>query len=163
FSQVQQIWTYYATYLVISIGAGLAGQITLTAVVSRWFIRKRSTAISFALLGGSIGGLLVPLIAIALVNLGWRQTSFISGFVMLAVGLPLAQMFRRAPEEIGLLPDGDTVVEDVRVESEPGQEGQTGAKAAPTRIIFEGFSTKEALHTWSFWAINIGQALALIP
>jgi sugar phosphate permease len=114
----------------------------------RWFRRRRSVALSISATGMGTGGLLTPLIVAGLTNLGWRWTAVLSGLIVLAVGLPLAQLVRSSPERYGLLPDGDTRAPDL---SAPG------APAMRT-----DFTVRQAVRTPAFWYISLGHGAALL-
>jgi len=79
-----------------------------TALIARWFRRRRGTAMGIVTSGGSIGGIvLVPLLAYLLILGGWRVTFVAVGAVMLAGALPvLLFVIRDNPEDLGLEPDG---------------------------------------------------------
>ena len=79
------------------------------ALISKWFKRRRATAISINTVGTSIGGLiLVPFAMYFLQATGWRMTWLILGLLILLLAVPLALLFiRENPEALGLLPDGD--------------------------------------------------------
>ena len=79
------------------------------ALISKWFKRRRATAISINTVGTSIGGLiLVPFAMYFLQATGWRMTWLILGLLVLLLAVPLALLFiRENPEALGLLPDGD--------------------------------------------------------
>ena len=48
----------------------------------------------------------MPLVAYSLDTQGWRGTAFVSGILIIVLGLPLAQVIRRRPEEYGEVVDG---------------------------------------------------------
>jgi MFS family permease len=79
-----------------------------SAVVSRWFIRRRATALS--LLGAaSMAGmsLVVPVAMWLILTVGWRAAYGIIGLGAAIVLLPLALwVIRESPEAMGLVPDG---------------------------------------------------------
>src|SRR5215831_1380604 len=77
------------------------------AAVNHWFRRKRGLAMSVVQTGQSIGGVVIfPLVALAVLKLGWRAAALLSGLVVLLL-LPLCVLVRRSPESMGLLPDGE--------------------------------------------------------
>ena len=77
------------------------------ATVNHWFRRKRGLAMSIVQTGQALGGVLIfPLVALAVLQLGWRVAAFLSGLVVLML-LPLVLFIRRSPESMGLLPDGE--------------------------------------------------------
>ncbi len=90
----------------------------MSSVVSRWFQRKRGTAISLFTAGGSAGGIImVPFAAYLLVIADWRTAWFVMGGIMLVFGLPLlVTIIRDNPSDMGLEPDGgpglDTIADE---------------------------------------------------
>src|SRR2546427_5922336 len=93
----------------------------------------------------STGGLLAPLVALSLTRFGWRWTAVASGLLVLAIGVPLAQIVRHRPEAYGLRPDGDF------------------AGAATTRLVeARSFTARQALATRAFWFISLGHGGALL-
>ncbi|MEE2881343.1 MAG: MFS transporter, partial [Chloroflexota bacterium] len=79
------------------------------ALISKWFKRRRATAVSINTVGTSFGGLiLVPFAMYFLQAAGWRMTWLILGLLILFLAVPLSLLFiRENPEALGLLPDGD--------------------------------------------------------
>lgn len=147
-SFTQSIAWLYGAFLVASIGATLAGVISITTAVVNWFERRRATALSIVSTGVSIGGFLVLVVAWGLTTAGWRMTALVSAVVVLAVGLPLAQLMDNSPEKYGLRPDGD-----------PAPDG-----GAPLRSVAAGrdFTLGQAIRTPAFWLISFGHASALL-
>ncbi|MFN3974422.1 MAG: MFS transporter, partial [Dehalococcoidia bacterium] len=141
---------FYASYLVMSLGFSLAGWLTLSTAVNNWFILRRATAMSFLSVGLSVGGLSVPLLALAMEGWGWRNTSVGIAMLILAVGIPMALVLRRKPEDFGLVPDGG-----LQYSSSPSREA--------LRPFSADFTVWQAVRTRAFWAISLGHAVALIP
>ena len=79
------------------------------ALISKWFKRRRATAVAINTVGTSTGGLiLVPFAMYFLQATGWRMTWLVLGLLILLLAVPLAIAFiRENPEASGLLPDGD--------------------------------------------------------
>ncbi|NIR58069.1 MAG: MFS transporter, partial [Gammaproteobacteria bacterium] len=72
-----------------------------------WFERRRSLAIAVAFMGFAVGGMLQPLVALALESWGWRATALVSGLLSITLGAPLVQVMRHRPRpERGEHPDG---------------------------------------------------------
>jgi len=151
FSRVQSPLQFYAAFSVMSIGGSMVGYLTMTFTVVHWFERRRATAISLTSAGFAVGGMLVPVVVIFLETFGWRPTAFFSGVVMLVIGLPLTQLLRHRPADMGLAPDGDPY--DARLHS----HASTAASAATSA----DFTLKEAMREPSFWWISFGHASAL--
>ena len=57
--------------------------------------------------GVAVGGaVFLPLLGILISSYGWRTTSVISGFIVIAIGLPVSLVMRHKPEQYGMVPDG---------------------------------------------------------
>jgi len=99
-------------------------------------------------MGYALGGICVPLVILCLEAFGWRTTAFISGVIVLVAGLPMVQLVRHRPEEIGEIPDGSA----------------TGPSGDQRNIFSENrdFTAREAMRTASFWLISVGHACALL-
>jgi MFS family permease len=156
-SFVDNATTFYGVFVVIALGSGLAGFLTINIVLVNWFERQRSTAISLSATGGSVAGLMVPFVAWALSTYGWRATAFASGILLLVIGLPMAQVIRQAPEPYGYLPDGAKAPVG-------GGAGEGGGHGHGTSVsgASGGFAAREALRTPAFWLLASGHGLALM-
>jgi len=146
-STINSLTELYLCVMVIAVGASLAGFLPLNTVAVQWFERRRSMALALMQTGISLGGLIVPIVAWALANYGWRPTSVATSLIALVVGLPLTFVIGNKPEDYGLEPDGA-----------PAEEAEAIAAAATTR----DYTAKEALKTSAFWIISFGHALALM-
>lgn len=93
---------------VLSATSGGVFPTPMSSVVSRWFMRKRGTAISLFTAGGSAGGMImVPFAAYLLIIADWRTAWFVMGGIMLLFALPLlAAIVRDDPSDMGLEQDG---------------------------------------------------------
>ena len=103
-------------------------------------------AVSANLLGNSIGGMAVPLVVLALEAWGWRFTAFMSGVLVLLLGLPMAQVVRHRPQPFGAVPDGELATQD----------------AGAPRDVPKDLTARQAMATSSFWLISVGHASALL-
>ncbi len=99
FSQVTSLAAFFTAFILMAVGYSLGGFLSLTTTVVNWFERRRSSALALMQLGVSLGGLALPLIAWSLTALGWRNTSFLSGLIILLVGVPLTQLMRESPDD----------------------------------------------------------------
>jgi len=152
FSQVQSPLTFYGAFLVMSIGGSMCGFLTVTFAAVHWFEKKRATAISLTSAGFALGGMAVPLTVLALEGWGWRTTAFLSGIFIIAVGLPLSQVLRHHPQDMGLEPDG--------ARREPLALGEGETPTTPRSAEMD-FTLREAMHTSAFWLISLGHGSAL--
>ena len=71
--------------------------------VSRWFDRRRGSALALISSGSYVAGAVWPSIfERAIAYVGWRDTMFYYGLLEVAVVVPLAAMFLRRPPELAL-------------------------------------------------------------
>jgi len=107
---ITEPWQFYLLYSAATVlGLNELGSLVTSTTVAKWFVRKRGRAMSLASIGLNVGGaVLAPLIAFIIGVAGWRQTWGVLGIIVACTVLPAAIFFfKRAPEDMGLLPDGD--------------------------------------------------------
>lgn len=125
------------------------------AAVNHWFHLKRSLAMSILQTGQAIGGVVFsPLVAVAVLQLGWRTAALLSG-VIVFLTIPLVLFVRRSPESMGLLPDGES-------QPPPGLTMHPGRARRPARALTE-LTPGEAMRTSSFWLVACFHSLRNIP
>src|SRR5262252_8090977 len=125
------------------------------AAVNHWFRTKRSLAMSILQTGQAIGGVvLFPLVALAVLKLGWRSAALLSGGVIFLT-LPLVLVVRRSPESMGLLPDGEC-------QPQPALAGSADRPLRPARALVE-LTAQEAFKTSSFWLVASFHGLRNMP
>ena len=147
FSRIDSPATFLLSFFVVSVGGGLAGFVTLTTAVVKWFERRRGMALGLLSSGLAVGGLLVPVMVLALDEFGWRDTAFASGVVALVIGFPISLVMKSAPEDHGYHVDGR-------------REPPVAQAAAAGRL--SDFTAREAMHTRAFWFIALGHASAVL-
>ncbi len=152
FSQISSPFTFYVFFLIMAVGSSLGGFFPLTVAVVNWFERRRATALAMMSMGFAVGGLFVPLVVVCLETFGWRGTAFGSGVLILMAGLPLVQIVRHRPEDMGLTVDGVPA----RPRAVGGQTARDSGEDAPE------FEAREALRTPAFWLISLGHSSALL-
>lgn len=150
FSRIDSLLGFYLTFALIAVGSSLGGFATVMVSLVNWFSQHRAKAIAMSQLGYSLGGLCVPLVILCLTAFGWRTTALLSGFFVLVVGLPLVQVVRHRPTEIGERPDGTLLTRD-----KDGNE-------QPAFSTGRDFTAREAMKTRAFWLISVGHACALL-
>jgi len=98
----------------LAMGAGLAGMLSSTAVVSRWFRRRRGRAMGVMAMNSSIAGLTISPLAAALIEgFGWRTTLLVMGCVLTAVIVVLGLfVMRDRPSDDELKAAGELQSED---------------------------------------------------
>lgn len=155
-SQVSTVTSFYAAAILMAIGASLGGYFPLSVALVQWFQKYRARALSIMSLGLALGGLLVPLVAWSMQHWGWRETAATSGVCALLIGLPLARIIRRRPEDHGEHVDGIAP-------GQPADDNSTVTNAEHTNPSAPyDFSLAEAMRTKAFWLLAIGHGLALL-
>jgi len=120
-SQTSSLWQLFITYsLLVAMGTG-AIYVVPTSTITRWFDKKRGTALGIAGAGFGSGILIVvPFATYLIVTFDWRIAYMVIGAVAWLVVIPLSQLLKSSPYEIGALPDGrkalsqDTNIEEIR-------------------------------------------------
>lgn len=107
--QVSALWQVYVLYVVFGAGFSAAGLVPGVTVVTRWFTRRRSVALSVASTGLSVGGIVITPLTAGLISrhgLGavtpWLGLAFVVGIIPVT-----AAVVRSSPAALGLQPDGD--------------------------------------------------------
>ena len=149
-SQVQSVWVFYVSAVLMALGASLGGYFPLSVTMVQWFRRHRARALSVLSMGLALGGLVVPVMASSMQRWGWRTTAAASAVVALVAGLLLARGIRRRPEDYGQHVDG------ISPESQSSTDDRPADAAGPE------FTATEALRTRAFWLLAVGHALALL-
>jgi len=146
-SQVDNLIEFYAAFMTISLGSGLGGWLAIVAMVNNWFDKRRSFAMSIAMSGIHLGGLLVPIFAFSIEKLDFSITTIGVGFILLVVVGPATLIIRSKPEDMGLLPDG-------KPENETVSENGVVIDSLETE---SDFTVMQALKTPAFWILTVTQ------
>jgi OFA family oxalate/formate antiporter-like MFS transporter len=109
-SRVNSFWAFLLVYMgIISLGYNAGIIHAPMAVANSWFVRRRGLATGMLSAFFGVGGAVVPpVLSWGIQNFGWQRAALVSGLVVLCTIVPLSFVFRRSPESMGLLPDGDT-------------------------------------------------------
>ena len=146
--RVEELWQVYAAYALFGVGFAACGLVPSSTLVSRWFHRRRSVALSVSSTGLSVGGILLTPAAAALIDeVGLRDASWwlALGFVVGIVPITIL-LLRPEPASMGLLPDGDPPV--VTADGTPPPLG--------------GVAYEEVVRTRLFRGITLAWTLALL-
>lgn len=106
-SQVHAVWQMYLFYIIIGIGLSTGDLVPLTTI-ARWFVKKRATMSGIMKIGTGLGMMAMPLVINGLINaFDWRFSYTVLGILVFVTVIPLAQLLRRDPGQMSLLPDGE--------------------------------------------------------
>jgi len=117
-------------------------------VITHWFRRKRGRALGIMGLGGGLSGFTAIGFAWMIGEYGWRDTVLMVAVMQFVLALPFALSIRNRPQDMGLVPDGEV---------EPDEAATEGKPRRP--LDSEGMTSREALHSWTFWRLALGLGL----
>ena len=139
-AQVHALWQFYLSYSIL-LAAGTGGMyIIVMSTASRWFSRKRATAMGILGTGASLGTVVMaPVSAWLVENYQWRAAYMMTGILAWILIIPGAMVLKKDPAEIGAEPDGYLYL-------------PTGSSREPKKTT--AFSIIEAIKSPSFSYLN---------
>jgi predicted MFS family arabinose efflux permease len=118
----------------------LIGPIAATVLLSRWFVKRRGSAIGIAIAGVSMGAVLYPPVIQALLDgHHWREALRLLSLVIICCTVPAALLVVNRPSDRGLHPDG--------ADSDP--EADRSSQAAPNVAL------RTLLADPTFWLVAL--------
>ncbi len=128
-----------------AVGAGIGfAYVPAIGAVQRWFIRRRGFASGIAVSGIGFGTLVMPWIAIRLIEFaGWRFAYIVLGLAAAVLGIAASLLIEPSPARRNLHADGDS--------------------AAPIDTAMHltgGATVREALHSRPFWLLYMASGLS---
>ncbi len=150
-SRIQSLAQLVFAYgVVVGIGISILGLGLQASLVSRWFKRRRGTAIGLTFAGTGLGTLiLTPGVEYVISTAGWRNAYLVLAGLALAL-VPVILLFLRSePSELGQHPDGDstpwTDTKDVE------------------RPQHDNWIISQAIRTPGFWLLIVASLTAIGP
>ncbi len=140
-------WSFYLDFAILSVGWTIFFAGIGPALAAIWFRKHRGKANGVLLGGSNVGGLLAPLLVWIIDAYSWRTASVAAAIGLVIVGIPTSAALRHKPEQYGYHPDG--------------LDRPPPVAPALTRGEGQDYTLAEALKTWTFWALGIGQLLAI--
>lgn len=143
--QVQEQWQLFVVYGVFAVGWAAGGLVPVSTVVTRWYHRRRSVALSIASTGLSMGGIvLTPFAKELLDRQGMAAGTPWLGLVYVLGTVPFAWfLIKPDPAPLGWDPDGERTV----------------ATAGPRSI--SGVPFNAAIASRFFFCLTLGYTLTL--
>jgi MFS family permease len=123
-ARVHALWQLYISYSVL-LAAGTGGMyIIAMSTASRWFNRKRATAMGILGTGASLGTVIMAPFSAWLIEIyQWRTAFMLTGIMAWILIIPGAFVLKKDPAQIGAGPDGDRY-------SPTGSSGEKNKKTA---------------------------------
>lgn len=124
--------------ILLSLGLSFLSNITLSTIISKWFVRQRGKALFYLTTGGMAGiAVMTPVGTLLIESVGWQNTLLIFAGVFICIVIPSAIFIMK---------------EDV-------PEGADGANLTSERAKLnsqQSITLKDALKTKAFWQIVMG-------
>lgn len=141
-------WQLFAATLLSGAGWVTMGVAAVNAIVSPWFASDRPAALAMAYNGANVGGIVFsPLWTAAIGTLGFPVAAALIGLAMVLLMWVLAdRVFARAPQQMGLNPDGAALGTPTPSLSSPA------AKPLPGSLLW---------HDSKFLTLSVGMSLGL--
>lgn len=133
-----------------SIGLAFTSPVAFTPLLSRWFVRRRGTALFFLSTGSMAGiAILTPLFSWSIGWIGWQQTilGFALVFALLAIPMAFLVMREDAPPHADQLPPSAATT---------AASATTAAPPPPPPPPPAFTRMRDALRTATFWQICFG-------
>jgi MFS family permease len=132
-ARANSLFPMMAAYLLLGVGISAATVLPASLVLANWFDARRGLAMGVAISGTTVGGMLMTLVASAVIlGRGLRVAYIALGLPMVLVAAPLAAL---------------------TVRSRP--PGAVKLSVAQSAGQLEGFETPDALRARSFWMLVI--------
>jgi len=144
-SAVKELWHLYALFTIMGLGFTLSSPAAVAKIVGAWFTRRRALAMSVAGTGSAAGETaLVPVAAVAVAYIGWREGYIVLGVILLAIILPLVLLLLKSRPGPGEHAD------------DPYGAGADGERYDPATDPNVGMSLGQACRTGLFWRLTVG-------
>ena len=148
------LWQFSAAYVIArGIGTPVLISVMPRTVAVNFFYRWRNLALGLISMARPFyGAINVQIISLLAIRSSWRTGYRVIGIYSVLLSIPLILFMRKAPEEIGLLPDG--------VSADPIK---TSEKEGQRQISEEiSWTSSEAMKTKALWLIGISQFLIIL-
>lgn len=147
-SRISSLWSFYAAFILFSIGSSLMHPLPGITAVAHWFSRRRGTVMGILVAAAGASGVLIPFINWLIAQYGWRVAFVIVGAGTWLIGIPLSLVIRHRPEQYGYRPDGGECL---------GRQIETPGRQRETRVDGEGsgLGVRQATKTSAFWMLTV--------
>jgi sugar phosphate permease len=118
FSFIQELWHLYVLCVIAGMIVVAGTRLLISVLTTNWFTLKRGLAVSIALSGSGLGGVILsPVTSMMIDSYSWRAAFLLLAVVCLVAALPITVvMFRNRPSDLGLEPYGAGQTEKVRAD-----------------------------------------------
>lgn len=143
YSQITSLTHLYLIHAGFGLVLVCAGLNVAVVSVSQWFVRSRGTAVGIALVGSSLGGVVLPPVILALIGAGGWRFGFQWMALSAVIFFVLAFFLARTPAEKGVRPLG------ANDPLSPTKKTRAAAAPSPNDLTYS-----QAIRTLSFWSLT---------
>ena len=148
-------WTF-----MVSLGANIGGFAPNWATINNWFNRKKGRAMGIGMASQAMGGvILAPMLAFIIARWGWETGAVVTGIAIFVLVMPVTKLIKTRPQDMGLLPDGDSpeppVAPTATLEGRQAEGKPHGLVEMPGR----NFNVGQAFRAPAFWFFMAALAL----
>jgi MFS family permease len=141
YSRLDSLAMLYAIHVILALGLLGASTMTCVILISNWFYAQRGLAIGIALVGTSLGSIILsPVNALMIERFGWRQAFLIEAALPMVLLAVILAVVRNSPRDVGTVAHG--------LDLSAGRD-----------LRLEGLTLAEAMRTKTFWAIGLSGML----
>lgn len=142
---------FYLATMFLAVGNAGIGDVSVGAVITRWFDRSRGVALGFAFAGSNIGAVVFVHAVTEWTGLfGWRGASIALGLVSIVAILPFALFVVRDPA-VG---EGEQAATAADPAAAPGEVAAGGRRiGAPEPAGEDDVNLRQALRSPAFWIL----------
>jgi len=148
-ASVESLIVFYGAFIVARgfSSATITGVVSQTLAVN-WFRRKRGRVLGVTSMAVALGGSVGAVAAQPIIDgPGWRTIFYVAPVLLLVFfALPALVVYRRRPEDIGLLPDGEPALEE-------------GAGRQELMDAEVNWTVREAFRTRALWLLIISMVI----
>ncbi|MFW7340421.1 MFS transporter [Pollutimonas sp. H1-120] len=150
--------------VLLSLGLSFISPVTMTPVLSRWFVRRRGMALFFLSTGSMAGiAILTPVLGLSIEWLGWRETLLSFAVLLAVITVPIALFIIRedAPPDADAGPATPGAPSAAATADSSALAAANCASPAPGRAAMRpspavDLKVRDALRTVQFWKIAFG-------
>jgi MFS family permease len=112
-ARIHTFWEFQVYFAVLGAIGTATASVPIMATISRWFVRRRGLMSGLVQSGVGLGGLIInPLAGWLILAYDWRMAYLVLGAASLAIIVTSGLFLQRDPHDIGLLPDGNTMINE---------------------------------------------------
>lgn len=114
FSRCTTLWQFRLVGVVCGIFTSGLTTMSVSCIISRWFVKRKATAMAIAFAGSSIGSMIFnPIVSQVIDKQSWSSAYVMLGVLILAVNIPVSLfLLKNSPADMGLLPYGADLTEE---------------------------------------------------